>query len=91
MAIDINVDALTSNDQVKFVICDRKDYEWAKQKLAEYNLDSRCEVLFSPVHGDIEARDLAEWILEDSCPCVCRCNYINTFGATNQDDKRKIA
>ncbi len=63
-----NIDALTANDQVKFVICNREDYDWAKQKLEEFDLASRCEVLFSPVHGDIEARQLAEWILEDNLP-----------------------
>lgn len=63
-----NIDLLTANDQVKFVICNRNDYDWAKHKLDEYDLTSRCEVLFSPVHGDIEASELAEWILEDNLP-----------------------
>jgi 7-carboxy-7-deazaguanine synthase len=63
-----NIELLTDNDQLKFVICSREDYDWAKHKLDEYDLTSRCEVLFSPVHGDIEASELAEWILEDNLP-----------------------
>ena len=63
-----NLDELTPNDQVKFVICSRKDYEWARAQLAERKLDSYCEVLFSPAWGLVEARDLAEWILEDRLP-----------------------
>jgi 7-carboxy-7-deazaguanine synthase len=63
-----NIPLLSNNDQVKFVICDQKDYDWAKKILAEYDLSSRCDVLFSPVHGDIEARELAEWILADNLP-----------------------
>ena len=66
--LDSNLQYLTAQDQVKFVLCDRDDYDWAKHKLVEYDLSSRCEVLFSPVHGDIEARQLAEWILEDNLP-----------------------
>ena len=60
-----NLDCLTRQDQVKFVICDRVDYDWAKQVLNDYKLPERCEVLFSPVHGQQQARDLAEWILAD--------------------------
>lgn len=63
-----NLGLLNANDQVKFVICSRDDYEWAKVKLVEYDLSSRCDVLFSPAHGDIVARELAEWILEDNLP-----------------------
>lgn len=63
-----NIDRLDSNDQVKFVIQDREDYEWSRQQLEKYRLDQKCEVLFSPVHGRLETRDLAEWILEDKLP-----------------------
>jgi 7-carboxy-7-deazaguanine synthase len=63
-----NLDALTSNDQVKFVLADRTDYDWACGVLAERGLADRCEVLFSPVHGKLEPRDLAEWILADRLP-----------------------
>ncbi|HEY9052674.1 MAG TPA: 7-carboxy-7-deazaguanine synthase QueE [Gammaproteobacteria bacterium] len=60
-----NIEYLSSHDEVKFVICNREDYDWAKQILEEYKIDSRCQVLFSPVHGDIAAVQLAEWILQD--------------------------
>lgn len=63
-----NVDFLTSRDQVKVVIADRDDYEWAKAVVKRYELNTRCEVLFSPVFGRIEPRILAEWILEDRLP-----------------------
>ena len=57
--------ALDAKDQVKFVICDRADYEWSRAKVAEGRLDARCTVLFSPSHEQLPARQLAEWILED--------------------------
>jgi len=63
-----NLYELTSHDQLKFVICSREDYEWAKEQLIDRKLDSICEVLFSPAWGQVEARDLAEWILEDRLP-----------------------
>ena len=63
-----NLQQLTPRDQVKIVICDRADYDWAKAQLAEHDLTRRCEVLFSPSHGQIEAHVLAEWILHDRLP-----------------------
>ena len=64
-----NVAHLTRNDQVKFVICDRADYEWARFKLDELALAGRVsDVLFSPSHEQLAPRDLAEWILEDRLP-----------------------
>jgi len=61
-----NIEHLTPRDQVKFVICDRADYEWARFKLDEYGLAARVsDVLFSPSHGELAPRDLAEWILAD--------------------------
>jgi len=63
-----NMQYLTANDQVKFVICDRQDYEWSRIKLDEYNLSEKCEVLFSGSHGEIQASQLADWILEDQLP-----------------------
>ncbi len=60
-----NLDHLDRGDQVKLVLCDRADYEWARDCLARYELPQRCEVLFSPVHGRLAPADLAEWILED--------------------------
>ncbi len=63
-----NIELLTAHDQVKFVICDRADYDWAKDMLLRYGLAKRCEVLFSPCHGRIRATDLADWIVEDRLP-----------------------
>jgi 7-carboxy-7-deazaguanine synthase len=63
-----NLKALTVNDQIKFVICSREDYEWAKKQLVERQLNAYWEVLFSPVWGQVEPKDLAEWILEDQLP-----------------------
>lgn len=64
-----NLDQLTGNDQVKFVICSREDYDWAVSKLIEYRLDQRAgEVLFSPSHQQVSARELAQWIVADNLP-----------------------
>lgn len=61
-----NIEALSGRDEVKFVIADRADYEWAKGVVADYRLDKRCNaVLFSPVHGSVDPKDLAQWIIED--------------------------
>ena len=61
-----NIAELKAIDQVKFVICDRADYEWARFKIDEYSLSERvCEVLFSPVYNVQPAKELAEWILSD--------------------------
>lgn len=60
-----NLAALKASDQVKFVIKDRGDYLWSREMLDHYGLPGRCSVLFSPVHGDLDPRQLAEWILED--------------------------
>jgi len=59
---------LRDPDQVKFVICSRADYEWSRAKLAELGLAGRCGVLFSPSHGQVEPRALAEWVLADRLP-----------------------
>jgi len=59
---------LRPHDLVKFVICDRSDYEWGRAKLAELALPQGCTVLFSPSHEQLPARDLADWILEDRLP-----------------------
>ena len=63
-----NLEYINPHDQIKFVICDRNDYEWAKQKLAKYELPERCEVLFSPSHHQLPLAHLADWILEDRLP-----------------------
>lgn len=64
-----NIRLLGANDQLKFVICSKGDYEWAKFKLDELGLPGRIgEVLFSPVHGDLNPQDLANWIIKDNLP-----------------------
>ncbi len=64
-----NIPLLKPLDQVKFVICDRQDYEWARFKLDEYALEGRVsDLLFSPSHGELEGRELAAWILADNLP-----------------------
>jgi len=63
-----NIDLLSSHDQVKFVICDREDYQWSKKILEQYSLEKRCEVLFSPSAGQQNAGELANWIIEDHLP-----------------------
>ncbi len=60
-----NLEQLNAHDQVKFVLCDRTDYEWARGVLSEYRIAQRCDVWFSPVYGKITPRELAEWILQD--------------------------
>jgi len=63
-----NIALLKPGDQVKFVIRDRADYEWSRAMVGTHDLVKRCEVLFSPVHGELSATDLAEWILADRLP-----------------------
>jgi 7-carboxy-7-deazaguanine synthase len=59
---------LRPEEQVKFVICDRADYEWSRDKLASLQLAQRCSVLFSPSHEQLPARRLADWILAERLP-----------------------
>lgn len=59
---------LDGKDQIKFVICDRADYEWSRAKVRELRLEERCTVLFSASHAQLSARQLADWILEDRLP-----------------------
>jgi 7-carboxy-7-deazaguanine synthase len=63
-----NLDHLLAHDQIKIVIASRADYEWARAMLAEHSLAQRCMVLFSPVHGSVQPRELAEWIIADKLP-----------------------
>lgn len=61
-----NIPLLTSHDEVKFVICDRQDYDWSCLKMDELGLaDRAAEVLFSPSQGQLAPKQLAEWILQD--------------------------
>lgn len=63
-----NLQHVSDKDEVKFVIKDRADYEWAREILDKYKLEKRCVVLFGPVFGELEPRRLAEWILADRLP-----------------------
>ena len=63
-----NLPLLTPHDQVKFVICDRADYEWSKGVLAEHRLAATCDVLFSPSFGQVDGRELADWIVAERLP-----------------------
>ena len=60
-----NIDCLTQQDEVKFVLCSRDDYEWSKQILNQYQLLEKAPVLFSPVHEGVKPSDLADWIIQD--------------------------
>lgn len=63
-----NLDHLLPHDQIKIVLASRRDYEWARDMLVEHGLPERCMVLFSPVHGAVPPRELAEWIIADKLP-----------------------
>ena len=63
-----NLDVLDAKDQIKFVLADRADYDWARTVLHEHAIAQRCDVLFSPVHGKLTPRELADWILADRLP-----------------------
>ena len=61
-----NLAYLEKKDQVKFVICDRKDYEWSKARIDQYDIASKVgDILFSPSYDDLEGQELANWVLED--------------------------
>jgi 7-carboxy-7-deazaguanine synthase len=88
-----NLDYLTPHDQIKFVICNREDYEWSKQQLENYQLDEKVStVWFSPAFAVEKAsvklpqlaRDMAQWILDDHLPVRFNCNCINCSGMMKQ-------
>ncbi len=60
-----NLAFLGKEDQVKFVICDENDYHWSRQVIVEHQLENKCEILFSPVHDQLDAATLASWVLRD--------------------------
>ena len=60
-----NLEYLSANDQVKFVLCDEGDYRWAKDILLQYSFPRGCEILFSPSSGQLSATELADWIVRD--------------------------
>ncbi len=63
-----NLGKLTAHDQIKFVICDRADYDWAAELVRQMALNERCEVWFSPSKSQLEPRELADWIVFDRLP-----------------------
>ncbi|MBU2885017.1 7-carboxy-7-deazaguanine synthase QueE [Gilvimarinus agarilyticus] len=64
-----NLEYLGRRDQIKFVLCSREDYQWASLKLDEYKLAERVDdILMSPSFGEINPRDLADWIVTDNLP-----------------------
>lgn len=63
-----NIEHLSARDEIKFVICDRADYEWARAVVSERSLTSRCTVWFSPSQSQVAPGELADWVLEDRLP-----------------------
>lgn len=63
-----NLEYMTTNDQLKFVICDRNDYMWAQEMIIRSELGQCCQILMSPSYGSQDATELAGWILEDRLP-----------------------
>ena len=63
-----NLELLRANEQIKFVICSRADFDWSLELVRSRRLDERCTVLFSPSFGQVEPRDLAQWILDARAP-----------------------
>jgi len=63
-----NLALLKPQDQVKFVISSKRDFDWSRELMDEYDLASRCENLFSPVHAKLEPSQLADWILKERLP-----------------------
>ena len=63
-----NIALLKPTDEVKFVLCSREDYDWARSIVAEHGLTARCDVLFSPSHHQIKPRELADWVVADRLP-----------------------
>lgn len=66
--VEISVHGLRAGDQLKFVICNRADYEWSRARVSTEKLDTLCPVLFSPSHEQLLPGVLADWILEDRLP-----------------------
>lgn len=80
-----NLTLLTPNDQIKFVLCSRVDYEWARTCVAEHELERRCMVWFSPSKQDIAPTLLADWIISDRLEYASSCNYTSCYGTTSRD------
>ncbi|MDX8398826.1 MAG: 7-carboxy-7-deazaguanine synthase QueE [Gallionellaceae bacterium] len=63
-----NLPALNKSDEIKFVLCDEADYDWARQIICDYELEKKCALLFAPAQGTLSAMKLADWILRDHLP-----------------------
>ncbi|WP_043114715.1 7-carboxy-7-deazaguanine synthase QueE [Solimonas soli] len=63
-----NIELLQPHDEIKFVLCSREDYDWARERVAEHRLAERCAVLFSPSQDQLDARALADWLIADRLP-----------------------
>ncbi|MDF1612733.1 7-carboxy-7-deazaguanine synthase QueE [Stygiobacter electus] len=61
-----NINYLKPNDELKFVIGNREDYDWSKEIIAKYEIDKKCKILFSVVFGNLQPVELVNWILEDN-------------------------
>jgi len=63
-----NLAHIKTRDEIKFVLCSREDYDWAKQKILELNLAEKCSILFSPSYHELNPAELARWVLADKLP-----------------------
>ncbi len=63
-----NVNHIKTKDEIKFVLCNRDDYNWAKAKIIELKLSEKCPILFSPSYNELQANELAAWVLQDKLP-----------------------
>jgi 7-carboxy-7-deazaguanine synthase len=61
-----NLNKLGKNDEVKFVISSKDDYNWSKEIIKRYSLIEKCPVLLSPAYGMLDSKELSEWIIEDN-------------------------
>ncbi len=68
-----NLQQLTAHDQIKFVICDREDYDWAVDFLTEHQLSTVCDVFFSPSYAQVSLKQLTEWVLRDQLSVRVQC------------------
>ena len=63
-----NLDHIKKHDEIKFVIADQTDFQWASSVVHQWSLAEKCPVLFSPVHGKLEPQDMVQWILKNQLP-----------------------
>jgi 7-carboxy-7-deazaguanine synthase len=63
-----NLAHIKPKDEIKFVLCNRADYDWAKEKITELKLNEKCPIIFSPSYSQLKADELATWVLQDQLP-----------------------